>query len=132
MRKTSIDTYNQIKNCGLLSKMRFMVYECIYQNGPMTQSECWKNHLEKSHGIKSGQNITPRFAELKNLGVICENSIRPCSITGRMCIEWDVTNNLPVEFKRVSKDQIIKELREEIEGLKKLVKYFIDKQPKAK
>ena len=31
-RQTSIDCYNQIKAQGLLSKMRFKVYECILTN----------------------------------------------------------------------------------------------------
>lgn len=117
MRETSIETYHAIKENGLLSRMRFVVYECIYNHQPLTQSEAW-SFLKISHGIKSGQNITPRFAELKNHGVITESGVRPCKITGRNCIEWQTTNNLPIKFERKTKDQIIKELENEIISLK--------------
>ncbi len=120
MRQTSIEAYHKIKDNGLLSKLRFIVYECIFRHQEITQSECW-NLLKESHGIKNSSHITPRFAELKNLGVIEEIGTRPCQISGRNCITWSTTGNLPVKFERKSKDVIIKELRAEIERLKKMI-----------
>lgn len=118
MRQTSIETYHAVKNSGLLSELRVIVYDCVYKYQPMTQGEAW-DIVKQFRKMNSSGCITSRFAELKHLGVIVEVGVRPCKITGRNCIEWITTNNLPVAYERKTKDQIIKELKEQIEILKK-------------
>lgn len=100
MRKTSITTYNEIKKSGLLSNMRFYVYDLIYHNGPVTQSEASKtlSHI----GIRE-HSVTPRFAELQKMGVISPVGERKCSRTGRQAIAWDVTGKLPTKLKKEKK-----------------------------
>ena len=96
-RQTSIDCYNQIKEEGLLSNMRFKVYSSLLAMGkPSTTREVY----ETMNVIK--QEAT-RFTELRNLGVIYEVQNRKCTITGRTAIEWGLTNNLPVNIKKSTK-----------------------------
>ena len=112
VRQTSIDCYNQIKEEGLLSNMRFKVYSSLLAMGkPSTTREVY----ETMNVIK--QEAT-RFTELRKLGVIYEVQNRKCSITGRTSIEWDVTDRLPVNIKNSNKtkkqrlDDALNSLRE--------------------
>lgn len=99
-RATSAEAYQEIKDSGLLSKRRFDVYEELYLGGPGTQTEVVHRLWAKIPGKKMvGQpSFTPRFAELERLGVIVETGERQCTITGKRCIEWETTTNLPVKL----------------------------------
>ena len=120
VRDTSIEVYQQIRDEGLLSKVRFSVYSCVFKFGPITQGE-----VKKKLNMDSN-TATPRFAELKTQGVITEVGKRPCKITGRTVYEWDVTNKLPKPLpKKKTKDQIIEELRSTI---KKAQNYCMTKK----
>lgn len=99
-RQTSIDCYNQIKEEGLLSKMRFKVYESILTNAPCTSAEVLSTMLSKNSAITSSR---ARFTELRELGVIYEVRNRKCTITGRTSIEWDLTDRLPINIKKTNK-----------------------------
>lgn len=92
-RQTSIDCYNKIKSEGLLAKRRLEVYEAIFKNAPCTTNEALKDIYSGSHGVGS------RTTELRDLGVIYEKGIRPCKVTGRNVIEWDLTDKLPIDAK---------------------------------
>ena len=94
-RQTSIDCYNQIKSEGLLAKRRFEIYEAIFKNAPCTTNEALKDIYSGSHGVGS------RTTELRDLGVIYEKTIRPCKVTGRNVIEWDLTDRLPIDIKYI-------------------------------
>ena len=115
IRDTSIEVYHQVKAEGLLSKRRFEVYECLFHHGPMTQSETLIK-LNINNGNVNQHSITPRFAELKDLGVIKETRKRPCKITNRTVYEWDVTSNLPKtdNIVRKSKKEKINEILDDI------------------
>ena len=111
-RQTSIDCYNEIKEQGLLSKMRFEVYSALLSIGkPSTTREVY----ETMNVLK--QEAT-RFTELRNLGVIYEVQNRKCTITGRTSIEWWLTDRLPVKIKKSNKtkkqkiDDALNSLRE--------------------
>lgn len=115
-RQTSIDAYNQIKEENLLGKLQFKVYDALYQYGPATQQEIWNKCFKDTQA----RNIMPRFAELQKMGVVFSKEHRACTITGRNCMVWDVTDRLPQEVEKIkSKDQIIKELIQENSNLKK-------------
>ena len=47
--------------------------------------------------------VSSRFTELRDLGVIYEKDVRPCKVTGRNVIEWDLTDRLPVNVKNTNK-----------------------------
>tara|TARA_R110002050_G_scaffold240288_2_gene376563 strand:+ start:268 stop:681 length:414 start_codon:yes stop_codon:yes gene_type:complete len=114
-RQTSIDCYTQIKQEGLLSKMRFEVYSALLSMGkPSTTREVY----ETMNVLK--QEAT-RFTELRKLGVIYEVQNRKCTITGRTSIEWDLTDKLPVDFKNTNKTKQQKK-NEALESLRNLYK----------
>jgi hypothetical protein len=95
IRQTSIDCYNQIKAEGLLSKRRLEVYEAIYKNAPCSASEIFNVRNLKT-------NQSGRFTELRDLGVIYEKGIKKCRVTGKNVIEWDLTDNLPINKKVIT------------------------------
>mgnify|MGYP003648059121 CR=1 FL=1 len=99
-RQTSIDCYNEIKEKGLLSNMRFKVYEAILRKAPCTSGEAFATMTTKENQISQSR---ARFTELRELGVIYEKGEKQCSITGRNVIEWDLTDRLPVDFKSSNK-----------------------------
>ena len=99
-RQTSIDCYNQIKNEGLLSKMRFKVYEAILNNAPCTSGEAFATMTTKENQISQSR---ARFTELREMGVIYEVQNRKCTITGMNVIEWDLTDRLPINIKKSNK-----------------------------
>tara|TARA_R110002167_G_scaffold404_2_gene1838 strand:+ start:65 stop:478 length:414 start_codon:yes stop_codon:yes gene_type:complete len=112
IRQTSIDCYNKIKEEGLLSKRRMEVYKAILKNAPCTTNEALKDVHSGSHGVGS------RTTELRDAGVIYEKDVRPCMVTGRNVIEWDLTDRLPVIIKNSNKtkkqrlDDALNSLRE--------------------
>jgi hypothetical protein len=95
-KKTSDEIFYRIKSEGLLSKLKWSVYEVIYKHGPITANEVWKFHL--SH--LQQRSVTPRTSELEELGVICEIIRRDCQVTGNNCVAWETTDNLPKNLKR--------------------------------
>jgi hypothetical protein len=99
IRQTSIDCFNQIKNSGLLSKRRFETFEAIMKIAPCTASEV--QHSINYHN--GGRDCMKRISELRDRGVIYEKDVRPCKVTGRNVIEWDLTDRLPVNIKSSNK-----------------------------
>ncbi len=107
IRETSIAVYHQIQEEGLLSDRRNQVFKCLWEHGPMTQNETYVKlnvpNLQQS-------SIMPRFAELKDLGVITDIGKRECTVTGRTVLEWDITGDLPIKKSKAT----FKEQKEEI------------------
>lgn len=125
IRHTSIEAYNEIKEEGLVGRLQFEVYSKLFDHGPMTQGELSEYHLQGY----AKQGLTPRFAELAKMGIIAAYSERPCKVTGRTCLVWDVTDKLPVKpEKKESKDQKIARLETEIAELKAVIAKFKNNQ----
>src|SRR5579871_3487639 len=99
MRQTSIQAFNTIKENGLLATRQLEVYECIFENGPLTSGEAFKIMNQKSP-LRNLTQSRARFTELRELGVIYEVRTRICSVTGMNVIEWDVTDRLPIKFEK--------------------------------
>jgi hypothetical protein len=97
MRQTSIDTYYQIRDEGLLSRMRFRVYGHLFHNGPMTSREL--DHSMAAEG-ETRTSYHKRLSELERLKVVQTLGTRKCKITGRTSLLWDVTDQLPCNFKK--------------------------------
>lgn len=113
MRQTSINCYNQIKEEGLLSKMRLKMLKAILINAPCTATEAFN-----SLGCKTNQS--GRITELKELDVIYEKSVRKCNITGRNVIEWDLTDRLPKA--NLSSNTKKQKVNDALNGLRELYK----------
>lgn len=104
-RDTSIQAYHQIKDEGLLSRMRLMVYEHLFKHGPLTRSEL-DNQLKGPNEVNPSYH--KRLSELERQGVVKTVGRKACSITGRECELWDVTSALPIPFTRdPSKKQVL-------------------------
>jgi hypothetical protein len=117
-RDTSIEVYNQIKEEGLLSRLRFDVYDTLFRSGPLTQMETCRL-LSSFHQDRS---IMPRFAEMEKMRVIASVGERDCGITGRRVMLWDVTSRLPEKLeKKETSTEKIRRLENEIEILKDMV-----------
>jgi len=117
-RRTSVEIYNRIKDDGLLGRLQFQVYDALYNFGPLTQNELHQHHFKHTQP----RNIQPRVSELESFGVVSCVGERKCEITGNICMIWDVNENLPIKpEKKKSKDQLIRELRLEVQRLSNLV-----------
>lgn len=114
-RQTSIEAFHQIRESGLLSRERFRVFATVFAMGECTSGEAFEA-IEKRKERKSPLSQSrARFTELRDLGVIEEAGVRPCKVTGRNCIVWALTDNLPGKLpRRISKlaeaEQQIKDL----------------------
>lgn len=98
-RQTSINCYNQIKAEGLLSKLRMRTLNAMLYSAPCTAQELQdyidKNKIQVKHAWKS-------LSQLRDLGVVYEKTERNCKITGRVVIEWDMTDKLPINKKLIT------------------------------
>lgn len=117
IRQTSIDCYNEIKENGLLTEIRLKVLENVMKLAPCTSTELNKHMLEVYNINGSWRVLT----HLRDVGVLYETGTRPCKITGRNVIEWDLTNDLPkVELER----------KQTPRSLRRSVNYITDKMNK--
>jgi hypothetical protein len=93
MRQTSLAAYNEIRESGLLSRMRWVVYDHLYHHGPLTRTEVDLN-------LKRDDEVNPsyhkRLSELERVGVVTTVGRKTCAITGKECELWDVTDALPI------------------------------------
>jgi hypothetical protein len=96
IQETSLSAYRQIKENGLLSEMRFKVYDAIVKYGPATAGEICHWHLRNMQQ----HSITPRFAELQRLGVIKIAGKRECGVTGATAIVWESSGLTPNKIER--------------------------------
>jgi len=119
IQSTSLEAYYRIKEDGLLSRLRFEVYEAIVKIGrPITQGEIQEYFFPSIKG--AGGSVGGRFSELERRGVIKSIGTRQCEITGNNKLIYIPTNELPVnppKFK--SKKQVSQEALTKAEDIKK-------------
>jgi DNA-binding transcriptional ArsR family regulator len=99
-RRISADAYHRIEAEGLLSKRRFQVYSLLYHHGPLTIAEA----CAQLATTVSERSFSPRFAELRDLGVVDEVGERQCRVTGNNVIAWDVNEKLPRRADSIPKE----------------------------
>lgn len=97
VRDTSILAYNEIKDCGLLSEKRWEVYQCLFNYGPMTGAEV---SVRLRTPGRVSETVRNRITELVQMGVVQELGEKPCPITGRTVLVFDVTSDLPRTLSR--------------------------------
>lgn len=112
IRKTRAECYHQIKLNGLLSKMRFLIFEAVYNNEGSTAREIFNK-------CNLNTNQSGRFTELRELGVIYEKGVKICSITGKKAISWGLTDKLP------NKNKILFDDTKKPNNYNKCVKYIV-------
>ena len=99
IRETSLKTFNEIRNNGMLTESRLRIYRAIVYNPKVTSSEVF-------HFLGLKTNQSGRFTELHELGLIKIHETRLCKVTNRKVISWISTNELP---KKKPKKQTKKE-----------------------
>jgi len=118
-RNTSKEAYLKIKEGGLLSDARFLVYEILFKHGPLTGGDVFEHmqSIRQGHTVVKG-SVCARLTECRELGVACEVGVSTWGATGHRGILWDVTSELPNKYEKPpTKDKIIAELREKVRVL---------------
>lgn len=108
-RQTSINCYNQIEAQGLLSKLRLRTLNALLNSSPCTAGEL-QSYIE--HNKIQVKHAWKLLSQLRDLGVVYEKSERKCKITGRLVIEWDLTDKLPIKPTKIltEKDKRVNEV----------------------
>ena len=116
-RQTSIATYHQIEQEGLLSKRRLEVYQILFKYGPLTAHEIVD--VARTKYPKANQTgFNARLSELKTLGVVSEVGAKKHEVSGKQNILWDVTSELPKKTEPDSNLSNKKKLQLAIQELK--------------
>jgi Fe2+ or Zn2+ uptake regulation protein len=118
-QRTSIETYYEIKNSGLLSEKRWKVYDIFYQmNRPLTGAEVSQIYKANYPSSQHSETIRNRITELKEMGLLAEFEIVDCTFTGRKVYTFITTNNLPEKLeKKETLNQKLDKILEEIKLL---------------
>lgn len=104
-RYQSIEVYRRIEAEGLLSKRRLELYQLLYEYGPCSSSELFEHYKGRyKPQFSYNANVHSRLNEMREQGAVFE--VQPdyvCKIKGNHVILWDVTDKIPVKFKREPK-----------------------------
>lgn len=96
VRDTSIKTYYQILDEGILGERQVEVYELLYQKPNLTDREI----TAELHQVDP--NYTrPRRKELLDMGLIESSGKRQCSITHREVYQWRALEQ--AQYKKLPK-----------------------------
>jgi len=89
-RETSVQAFYNAVDTGKIQTRREQVWDAIKSLGKATALEVHR-YLRHTHSFAGdSHSITPRFAELRDLGVIRESDQRECQVTGEWCIVWEI------------------------------------------
>lgn len=122
-RKTSIETYHEIQESGLLSRMRWVVYSALFRHGPCVSSDLAR-HIVRD-GDMSGtpgqrENVCARLNELREMGVVEEVGEQVSEATGKNSILWDVNDQLPKKHKKPGITLTLQDKRNALKSLRAL------------
>jgi hypothetical protein len=98
VRETSIAAFNTIKENGLLSRVRFQVYEALVtatDNGHAPSAAELYYFMRDQKRNPTHSNITTRLGELRDMGVAREAGKKKCPVTGTTVIAWRAVDALP-------------------------------------
>lgn len=96
VRDTSIKTYYQIKEEGLIGDRQIEVYELLMKMPNLTDREI-TIHLHQ----QDPNYARPRRKELLDMGLIESSGKRKCSITHRIVYQWRILEK--VAYKKLLK-----------------------------
>lgn len=113
---TSIEAFNALKHSGILGKLQLELASAILGAPGKTQAE----YAAQFHD-REQRSITPRFAELLQMGVIRQEDARKCEITGRKAATFVPTyaepKKLAVKPRRRDIEEQLKDARDTIDRL---------------
>jgi len=119
IRQTSIETYNSIKNSGLLSDKRLKVYEIFYEYPQgLTGSQVAQIYSSKYPTSQHSETIRNRITELRDMGVLNEAGIVKCEYSNRNVIKFVLNDNMPKVLEaKPTLNQSLNSILEKIEKL---------------
>jgi len=118
-RSTSIRAYKKICEQGLVTKMKWKVYDALFCYGPATANEVF---YTLGLNARNAANITTRLSELKKMGITKKIGKRNCTVTGMYVTLWEVTKKLPKNYKKKkTKNKIVSEIKILIGELKRKI-----------
>lgn len=89
MRQTSLEAYQSLRDSGVLSNLRWAVYDALFHHGPMTRNEL-DARLKGQSTINA--SYSRRLTELESIGLAHRPETKLCPHTNRRCDAWDVTS----------------------------------------
>lgn len=96
---TSIKTYHEIKDEGLIGERQVKVGDYIFGHPDLTDTE-----IAHGMGYNDINKTRPRRRELVECGVVTENGKRQCTHTGRTAYVWRVKTD--IKFVKPTKDAL--------------------------
>lgn len=87
-RDTSATAFYNAVNSGMFKSLQQRIHHLLSENGASTQMETHRQ-FQQAGLVGDSHSITPRFAELRDLGLIREKGERACRITGQVSIVWE-------------------------------------------
>ena len=97
MRETTLEAYLKIKQSGLLSDLRWRVFECLCNHEDSTANEL---RMFMDPTANSGVFST-RLSELERLGYVYVSGKRPCTTTKHNAVTWAITGfTIPIAYEK--------------------------------
>jgi hypothetical protein len=124
MKATSVDTYNEIKENGLLSEKRMRVYDILYEYGHLTGTQVATIYKNKFPSKSTSETIRNRITELVKMECVDELGEIYCPISKRNVTLFGVNDNLPKKYElpptlKQRRDEILLQISEYAKTLPK-------------
>lgn len=96
-RRTSVLAFRRLSMGGpngrpLISDARWRVYEWLFHHGPLTGREL---NAGLARPGEASASFHKRLSELRDMRLVAEVGVRPCTVSGEHAIAWDVTDHVP-------------------------------------
>jgi hypothetical protein len=87
-RETSALSFYNAVNSGLVNTLQRYVWATLRVLGPPSTISEIHRHMRNEGSLADSRSVSPRLAELRDLGVVRECGERECRITGQTCLTW--------------------------------------------
>ena len=116
IQTTSIETYQSIKNSGLISEKRLKVFDIFYQNPKgLTGAEVSEIYRRENPTSQHSETIRNRITELVQMGVLVEIGVVECQFSKRSVMKWCCVDKMPIPLeKKATRKKQIKEILDDI------------------
>jgi len=124
IQKTSIETYNAIKNSGLISEKRMKIFEIFYKNPQgLTGAEVSEIYRKENPTSQHSETIRNRITELFQMGILAELGVVECQFSKRSVMKWCCVDKMPIPLKKnATRKEQINEILSDVIELGKLLK----------
>ena len=102
-RQTSKEAWDSVLRSGWASDMAKMAYTVLYEHGPCTLLELEHESAHRLHHSPKGRSestVIRRLYDLRDNGLaVITTLVRPCVISRKNAVTWDVTDSLAPKEK---------------------------------